>query len=117
MSVMGGVLRKTGTYQTQVASAEKQAASLAWEASAAEKLGGWGLGGPSGAVCLKPGAPDGDWGQGTFIRKITGFNKPSKANEESFSAAVEDVAAVCARGEDTAIPTSSRDRPAWLRRT
>lgn len=26
-----------------------------------------------------------------FVRKITGFNKPSKANEEAFNAAVEGV--------------------------
>jgi hypothetical protein len=32
-----------------------------------------------------------------FVRKITGFNKPSKANEEAFLAAVEDVAAICGR--------------------
>jgi len=32
-----------------------------------------------------------------FVRKITGFNKPSKANEEAFLAAVEDVAAICNR--------------------
>jgi hypothetical protein len=29
-----------------------------------------------------------------FVRKITGFNKPSKANEGSFLAAVEEVAAI-----------------------
>jgi len=29
-----------------------------------------------------------------FVRKITGFNKPSKANEEMFEAAIEDVAAI-----------------------
>ena len=28
-----------------------------------------------------------------FVRKISGFNKPSKANEAAFSAAVEEVAA------------------------
>jgi hypothetical protein len=32
-----------------------------------------------------------------FVRKITGFNKPSKANEASFLAAVDEVAAVSAR--------------------
>ena len=32
-----------------------------------------------------------------FVRKITGFNKPSKANEASFQAAVDDVAAISAR--------------------
>jgi len=29
-----------------------------------------------------------------FVRKVSGFNKPSKANEAAFLAAVEDIAAV-----------------------
>ena len=29
-----------------------------------------------------------------FVRKLSGFNKPSKANEEAFNHAVEEVAAV-----------------------
>jgi hypothetical protein len=29
-----------------------------------------------------------------FVRKITGFNKPSKANEAAFLAAVEDIAGI-----------------------
>ena len=32
-----------------------------------------------------------------FVRKISGFNKPSKANEASFLAAVDEIAAVSAR--------------------
>ena len=32
-----------------------------------------------------------------FVRKITGFNKPSKANEAVFLAAVDEVAAVSIR--------------------
>jgi hypothetical protein len=32
-----------------------------------------------------------------FVRKISGFNKPSKANEAAFTAAVDEVAAVSAR--------------------
>jgi len=32
-----------------------------------------------------------------FVRKITGFNKPSKANEESFQAAVEEIAGISTR--------------------
>lgn len=32
-----------------------------------------------------------------FVRKITGFNKPSKANEGPFLAAVEEVAAISGR--------------------
>lgn len=31
-----------------------------------------------------------------FVRKISGFTKPSKANEEAFQAAVEDIAKVAA---------------------
>jgi hypothetical protein len=32
-----------------------------------------------------------------FVRKISGFNKPSKANEASFNAAIEEIAAASAR--------------------
>jgi len=32
-----------------------------------------------------------------YVRKISGFNKPSKANEAAFLAAVEDVAAISTR--------------------
>ncbi len=32
-----------------------------------------------------------------FVRKISGFSKPSKANEVSFLAAVDEVAAISAR--------------------
>lgn len=32
-----------------------------------------------------------------FVRKISGFHKPSKANERSFDAAVNEIAAVSAR--------------------
>jgi len=32
-----------------------------------------------------------------FVRKITGFNKPSKANEDAFQAAIEEIAKVSAR--------------------
>ncbi len=30
-----------------------------------------------------------------FVRKISGFNKPSKANEAAFLAAIDEIAAVC----------------------
>jgi len=30
-----------------------------------------------------------------FVRKVSGFNKPSKANEAAFLAAVDEIAAVC----------------------
>jgi len=32
-----------------------------------------------------------------FVRKISGFHKPSKANEPSFLAAIDDIASVAAR--------------------
>jgi hypothetical protein len=32
-----------------------------------------------------------------FVRKITGFNKPSKANEASFQSAVDEIASISAR--------------------
>lgn len=32
-----------------------------------------------------------------FVRKISGFNKPSKANEAAFSKAVDEIAAACER--------------------
>ena len=30
-----------------------------------------------------------------FVRKVSGFNKPSQANEAAFLAAVDEIAAVC----------------------
>jgi hypothetical protein len=50
-----------------------------------------------------------------FVRKISGFTKPSKANEAPFLAAVEEVAAVSARllqALETAAPTKNRDEEA-----
>ena len=32
-----------------------------------------------------------------FVRKISGFNKPSRTNEAAFSAAVDEIAAISAR--------------------
>jgi hypothetical protein len=32
-----------------------------------------------------------------FVRKISGFNKPSKANEASFNAAIDEITAASAR--------------------
>ena len=32
-----------------------------------------------------------------FVRKISGFTKPSKANEAAFLAAVDEIAAVCSK--------------------
>ena len=47
-----------------------------------------------------------------YVRKISGFTKPSKANEEAFARAVEDVAAISRRllGElSTAAPPKDRE--------
>jgi hypothetical protein len=46
-----------------------------------------------------------------FVRKISGYNKPSKANEAAFVAAVDGVAAVSAtllRSLETAVPPRDR---------
>jgi hypothetical protein len=50
-----------------------------------------------------------------FVRKITGFNKPSKANEESFLAAVDEVAAISSRllqSLETTAPAKNREEEA-----
>ena len=50
-----------------------------------------------------------------FVRKITGFNKPSKANEEAFLAAVEEIAAISSRllhALDTTAPPKNREEEA-----
>ncbi|HEX2331449.1 MAG TPA: DUF2277 domain-containing protein [Candidatus Angelobacter sp.] len=50
-----------------------------------------------------------------FVRKITGFNKPSKANEDSFHAAVEEVAAISMRllkSLETTAPPKNREEEA-----
>jgi len=50
-----------------------------------------------------------------FVRKITGFNKPSKANEESFVKAVDEVAAVSSRllrSLETTAPAKNREEEA-----
>jgi hypothetical protein len=51
-----------------------------------------------------------------YVRKISGFNKPSKANEGAFLAAVDEVAAVSARLlaslETNALPKSREEEAA-----
>jgi hypothetical protein len=44
-----------------------------------------------------------------FVRKVTGFNKPSKANEAAFNEAIEDIAAV-SRNLLVALQTSAPPR-------
>lgn len=46
-----------------------------------------------------------------FVRKISGFSKPSKANEAAFNRAVDDVAAVARTLLDSLVTTApARDR-------
>ena len=50
-----------------------------------------------------------------FVRKITGFNKPSKANEPAFLAAIDEVAALSSRllrALETTAPPKNRDEEA-----
>ena len=50
-----------------------------------------------------------------FVRKISGFNKPSKANEEAFSSAVEEIAQISARllrSLETTAPPKNREEEA-----
>jgi hypothetical protein len=52
-----------------------------------------------------------------FVRKLSGFTKPSKANQSAFDAAVEDVAAVARRLIDSLVTTATpRDREEWAAR-
>ncbi len=50
-----------------------------------------------------------------FVRKISGFNKPSKANEGVFLAAIDDIAQVSARllrALETTAPPKNREEEA-----
>jgi len=50
-----------------------------------------------------------------FVRKISGFNKPSKSNEAAFMAAIEEVAAASTRllkSLETTAPPRSREEEA-----
>jgi hypothetical protein len=50
-----------------------------------------------------------------FVRKISGFNRPSQANEAAFNAAVESVAEVSAkllRALETTAPARNREEEA-----
>jgi hypothetical protein len=54
-----------------------------------------------------------------FVRKITGFNKPSMANEAAFDGAVEEIAKISARLlrslETTAMPKNREEEAAKAR--
>jgi hypothetical protein len=50
-----------------------------------------------------------------FVRKISGFNKPSKANEQMFMTAVDDVAGISTRlllSLETTAPPKNREEEA-----
>jgi hypothetical protein len=50
-----------------------------------------------------------------FVRKISGFNKPSKANEAAFQGAIEEIAGVSARllrSLETNAPPKNREEEA-----
>jgi len=50
-----------------------------------------------------------------FVRKISGFNKPSKANEEAFAGAVDEIASVAKRllsSLETSAPPKNREEEA-----
>ena len=50
-----------------------------------------------------------------FVRKITGFNKPSKANEDSFLTAVDEIAGISMRllrSLETSAPPKNREEEA-----
>ena len=50
-----------------------------------------------------------------FVRKISGFNKPSKANEGAFIAAIDEIAGISARllrSLETNAPSRNRDEEA-----
>ena len=50
-----------------------------------------------------------------YVRKVTGFNKPSKTNEAAFYSAVEDIARISERllaSLETAAPTKDREEEA-----
>lgn len=50
-----------------------------------------------------------------FVRKISGFNKPSKANEAAFQAAIDEIAAISSqllRSLETTAPPKNREEEA-----
>ena len=50
-----------------------------------------------------------------FVRKITGFNQPSKANEAAFETAIDEIAAISSRllqSLETSAPPKNREEEA-----
>jgi hypothetical protein len=52
-----------------------------------------------------------------FVRKLSGFTQPSKANEDAFTSAIEEVSAAARRLIDSLVTTApARDREEWAAR-
>ncbi len=52
-----------------------------------------------------------------FVRKLSGFTSPSKANEAAFNQAIEEVSDVARRLIDSLVTTAApRDREEWAAR-
>jgi len=52
-----------------------------------------------------------------FVRKLSGFTRPSQANEDAFDRAVEEVAGVARRLIDSLVTSAApRDREEWAAR-
>ena len=52
-----------------------------------------------------------------FVRKLSGFTKPSQANEAAFDSAIEEVSDVARRLIDSLVTTAApRDREEWAAR-
>jgi hypothetical protein len=52
-----------------------------------------------------------------FVRKLSGFTRPSQANEPAFNAAVDEVSAVARKLIDSLVTTAApRDREEWAAR-
>jgi hypothetical protein len=52
-----------------------------------------------------------------FVRKLSGFTRPSKANEPAFERAVDEVAAIARRLiDDLTTSAPARDRAEWAAR-
>jgi len=52
-----------------------------------------------------------------FVRKLSGFTKPSHANQEAFDRAIDEVAAVARRLIDSLVTSAEpRDRAEWAAR-
>ena len=52
-----------------------------------------------------------------FVRKLSGFTKPSQANEAAFDSAIDEVAGVARRLIDSLVTSAApRDREEWAAR-